>query len=87
MSTDDKTHKPHVDCTAAVDLLGDYVDDALDADTKQDLDGHLSQCAPCLAFLRQYRFAPQAVRDALLQKVPPDLENKLLSFLRTKLKR
>jgi Putative zinc-finger len=87
MSTDEPTKKAHVDCTAAVDLLGDYVDDALDPRTKDELDGHLSQCAPCLAFLRQYRFAPQAVRDALLQKVPPDLETKLLSFLRNKLKR
>jgi anti-sigma factor RsiW len=68
-------------------LLGDYVDDHLDETTKSNLDAHLSQCAPCLAFLRQYRFAPVAVRECLLKKVPADLEHKLLSFLRTKLSR
>jgi hypothetical protein len=71
-----------VDCQALVELLGDYVDDQLPADQKAVVDGHMHQCAPCMAFLRQYRFAPEAVRAHLLEKVPIDLEDRLLSFLR-----
>ena len=80
MNNDDDT--THVDCGRLVNLLGDYVDDQLGPDLKTAVDGHMSQCAPCMAFLRQYRFAPQAVRAHLLQKVPVDLENRLLSFLK-----
>lgn len=75
-----------VDCTGLVNLLGDYVDDQLPVDVKAAVEQHMHQCAPCMAFIRQYRFAPQAVREHLLQKVPVDLENRLLSFLRDRTK-
>lgn len=76
-----------VDCNQLVELLGDYVDDQLPPEIRARVDGHMQQCAPCVAFLRQYRFAPEAVRNHLLQKVPVDLENRLLSFLRQKTKK
>lgn len=76
-----------VDCRKMVDLLGDYVDDQLPVEVKSAMDGHISLCAPCLAFLKQYRFAPEQARKALLDKVPSDLENKLLSFLRDRCKK
>jgi anti-sigma factor RsiW len=75
-------HARPVDCAQLVSLLGDYVDDHLPADQKAAVDGHIHQCGPCMAFLRQYRFAPQAVRAHLLEKVPVDLETRLLTFLR-----
>jgi anti-sigma factor RsiW len=71
-----------VDCDGVVELLGEYVDDQLPADVRAAVEQHMHHCAPCMAFIRQYRFAPQAVREHLLQKVPVDLENRLLSFLR-----
>ena len=76
-----------VDCCHLVSLLGDYVDGHLQQETAAAVDGHIGQCAPCLAFLRQYRFAPEAVRRHLLECVPVDLENRLLSFLRARTKR
>lgn len=75
-----------VDCQKLVELLGDYADEQLPAEQKAAVDSHLGQCAPCMAFLRQYRFAPTAVREHLLKAVPVDLENRLLSFLRDKTK-
>lgn len=74
----------HIDCKQMVDLLGDYVDGQLPAEVRAKVDDHMHQCAPCVAFLRQYRFAPEAVRTHLLKQVPVDLENRLLSFLRDK---
>ncbi len=83
MSHDDN----HVDCRRLVDLLGDYVDDQLTPEQKQAVEAHVGECAPCVAFLRQYRFAPAAVREHLMQRVPVDLESRLLGFLRGRLGR
>jgi anti-sigma factor RsiW len=77
----------HVDCRRLVDLLGDYVDDQLTPEQKQAVEAHVGECAPCVAFLRQYRFAPAAVREHLMQRVPVDLESRLLGFLRGRLGR
>lgn len=79
--TDD--HDP-VDCRKLETLIGDYVDDQLPGAVKGAVDQHMSQCAPCMAFLRQYRFAPEAARKMLLQAVPKELEDRVLSFLRAK---
>ena len=73
-----------MDCNRLVSLLGEYVDDALPAADKSAVDGHMNQCAPCVAFLRQYRFAQEAARRVLLEKVPVDLETRLLSFLKSR---
>ncbi|HEY1101051.1 MAG TPA: anti-sigma factor [Myxococcota bacterium] len=81
------SHAPNVDCSGLVELLGEYVDDQLPDEVKAAVESHMHMCAPCMAFIRQYRFAPQAVREHLLQKVPVDLENRLLSFLRDRTKR
>ena len=76
-----------VDCGRVSELLGDYVDEQLPAHTKDAVDDHMSQCAPCMAFLKQYRFAPEAARKMLLRAVPVELERRLLSFLRGKCKK
>jgi hypothetical protein len=86
MSSDDDK-KVHVDCRKLVTLLGEYVDDQLPSEVKSAVDGHMHQCAPCMAFLKQYRFAPNAARSALLHEVPKDLETRLLSFLKDKCKK
>ncbi|MBI1948615.1 MAG: zf-HC2 domain-containing protein [Deltaproteobacteria bacterium] len=78
---DDKKEPRHVDCRKLVGLLGEYVDEQLPDEVRLAFDDHISQCAPCVAFLRQYRFAPAQARATLLQKVPADLESRLLSFL------
>ncbi|HEY4221448.1 MAG TPA: zf-HC2 domain-containing protein, partial [Myxococcota bacterium] len=77
----------HVDCRKMATLLGDYVDEDLAPELKTAVDAHMSQCAPCMAFLKQYRFAPEAARKMLLKAVPAELEERVLSFLRGKCKR
>ena len=81
---DDKKEGRAVDCRKLVSLLGDYVDEQLPSELKAAIDYHIAQCAPCVAFIRQYRFAPQQARATLLKKVPEDLEVRLLTFLREK---
>ena len=71
-----------VDCRKLAELLGEYVDDQLPTDMKSAVDTHMSMCAPCMAFLKQYRFAPEAARQMLLRAVPVELEERVLDFLR-----
>jgi hypothetical protein len=73
-----------VDCRRLETLIGDYVDDRLPGHVKGAVDEHMGQCAPCMAFLKQYRFAPEAARRMLLRAVPKELEERVLSFLRQK---
>jgi anti-sigma factor RsiW len=87
VSHDDHHDHSAVDCRSLVDLLGEYVDDQLPAEQKQAVERHVGQCAPCVAFLRQYRFAAAATRDVMLAKVPSELEDRLLSFLRDRTRR
>ncbi len=87
MSHDDHHDHGTIDCRRLVDLLGEYVDDQLTVEDRRAVERHVGQCAPCVAFLRQYRFAAAATRDHLLAKVPLELENRLLSFLRDRTQR
>lgn len=77
------SHGP-VDCRSLARMLGDYVDDQLPETVKQEMDKHMSMCAPCLAFLKQYRFAPDTTRKVLMNAVPAELENRVLTFLRSR---
>lgn len=81
---DDPNNPRTVDCRKLVGLLGDYVDEQLPTEVKAAIDDHIAQCAPCVAFIRQYRFAPEAARATLIKKVPEDLEVRLLTFLKDK---
>lgn len=83
---DEKKGDQHVDCRKLVGLLGDYVDEQLPDEIKAAFEEHIAQCAPCIAFVKQYRFAPEQARAVLLRKVPTDLEARLLSFLSAKCK-
>jgi anti-sigma factor RsiW len=79
---DDDERVVELTCKRIVDLLGEYVDGELPVDVKSRMDGHIGNCAPCMAFMRQYRFADEGVRRCLLKRVPEEVENRLLSFLK-----
>jgi len=42
-------------CQDAIALLGDYLEMALGAETIADLERHLGECAPCVAYLNTFR--------------------------------
>jgi anti-sigma factor RsiW len=69
-------------CQDIVGLLADYLDDALDPDTARRLQAHLEGCAPCVAFVNTYRGTIKAARQLKEADIPPELKDRLLSFLR-----
>ena len=76
-----------MDCRELVNLLVDYLDEALDPETLKALDRHLADCGPCLAFLNTYKATRNLVREVAAEEMPEELRAKLASFLRETLRR
>jgi anti-sigma factor (TIGR02949 family) len=73
-----------VQCREIVDLLADYLDGTLPLDTAKALETHLEGCQPCIAFVNTYRGTINAARKIREAEIPPELRDRLLSFLRRK---
>jgi len=71
-------------CQECVDLLTDYLEDALDADVKSRLDEHLSACAPCINFFKTFEKSADMTHLLREQKVdvPQEVQDRLKSFLK-----
>jgi anti-sigma factor RsiW len=73
-----------VACASGVSLLMDYLEDALPADVRKELEAHVAGCARCTAFVASYRETPRILRDASAVTMPAGLEASLLRFLRSR---
>jgi anti-sigma factor RsiW len=73
-----------VACVSGVELLMDYLEDALPPDVRRDLETHVAGCPRCTAFLASYRETPRILREASPVTMPADLEASLLEFLRSR---
>ena len=69
-------------CASGVDLLMDYLEDALPKDLRDRIESHVAACERCTAFVASYREAPRVVREAASFGMPPELEESLMVFLR-----
>ena len=69
-------------CRDIVSLLADYLDGSLDSVTTRRLQAHLEGCAPCIAFVNTYKGTVKAARQLKEGDIPPELKDRLLSFLR-----
>jgi anti-sigma factor RsiW len=64
-------------CQQVVELVTDYLDDALEPDVRTRFDEHLRDCEDCAAYLEQLRttirvtgrLAPGAVPDATMSRL------------------
>jgi anti-sigma factor RsiW len=69
-------------CKEIVEFLGDYLEGDLDPNTSKALEKHLEGCPPCIAFLNTYRGTVDAARRIQEVSIPPELHDRLLSFLK-----
>ncbi len=74
-------------CQQVTALLVEYVNDALAPETKRAFQEHLRDCADCLAYLRTYRATIRALGTVRYEDMPAALQDRLLSFLHTRLTR
>lgn len=70
-----------MNCRDGAALLMDYLEDALPADARAAIDGHIAGCPRCVAFVRAYRETPRILRDATAMEIPEGMAESLMRFL------
>ncbi len=63
------------------DLLSQYVDGELDAESAQRLELHMQICPPCAAFLRTFMASKRCARAVLVEQMDEKCEASLWAFL------
>jgi anti-sigma factor RsiW len=71
----------HPECRDGVDLLMDYLEDALSGAEREAIEAHIAGCARCVAFVESYRQTPRILRAATAVALPADLAASLRRFL------
>ena len=74
-------------CQQVIALLVEYITDALAPETLRAFQEHLRACENCLAYLNTYRATIRATRTLRYDDMPAALQDRLLSFLRTRVTR
>jgi anti-sigma factor RsiW len=70
-----------VSCASGVELLMDYLEGVLPAETKAALEAHVAGCSRCAAYVESYRATPRILRAATAAALPPELGESLMAFL------
>jgi hypothetical protein len=74
-------------CQQVTALLVEYVNDTLTPEVVRAFQEHLRDCTDCLACLRTYHATIRALGTVRYETLPAALQDRLLSFLHTQLKR
>ena len=69
-------------CRELVELVTEYLDDALDPSERARVDAHLTDCDGCTTYLDQVRATVAATRGLPAEPVPPALLARLLDAFR-----
>jgi anti-sigma factor RsiW len=72
-------------CRDAIDLLIDYLDQALTPEVAAALERHLAGCEPCRAYLATYRRARALGAQAARVEMPGEMKARLREFLLARL--
>jgi anti-sigma factor RsiW len=68
-------------CRDAIAVLGDYLESALGEDTLAELEAHLRDCPPCLAYLNTYRRTRDVAGAEGRVEMPAEMKERLRQFL------
>ncbi len=71
-------------CASGVELLMDYLEGVLPAETTAALEAHVAGCPRCTAYVESYRETPRILRAATAAPLPAGLEESLRAFLRAR---
>jgi anti-sigma factor RsiW len=73
---------PRLTCREIVELLSDYLEDALPARERARVDAHLQTCPECTAYLTQLRATIGALGRLREDDVPPPIRERLVAAFR-----
>jgi anti-sigma factor RsiW len=71
-----------ITCRRAVALITDYLEDALPARQRADLDHHLSVCPHCAEYLAQLKATIAATGRVDSDQLSPDMKQTLIQLYR-----
>jgi anti-sigma factor RsiW len=71
-----------ITCRRAVELITDYLDDALPARQRADLEQHLSVCSHCTEYLAQLKATIAATGRVDSDQLSPDVKQTLIQLYR-----
>jgi predicted anti-sigma-YlaC factor YlaD len=74
--------EPEMTCHELVELVTEYLEDAMAASDRQRLEQHLSGCGPCRRYLDQMRRTIQAVGQLHEEAIAPAARDDLLTVFR-----
>lgn len=70
-----------ISCSEAVDRLWHYLEQELTQDRRAEIEHHLAFCRRCCGELEFARELRRFLKDAARPQLPPDVEDRLNSFL------
>jgi hypothetical protein len=67
-------------------MLADYCNGSMDPRLREELDGHLSRCEPCMAFTKTFRATCEGtrkLRETIEYAIPVEVRERLEAFVRS----
>jgi anti-sigma factor RsiW len=71
-------------CRDVVEVVNDYLEDAMSPQERAAFEQHLHACPWCLTYLNQIRATASFVRRVTVAELPPDVESSLRALFRAK---
>jgi anti-sigma factor (TIGR02949 family) len=68
-------------CRDAIDVIAEFLDQTLTAETGRELEAHLGDCDACQAYLNTYRSTRALIGEAGRVEMPVELRARLRRFL------
>ena len=68
-------------CRELIALLADYLEASLAPEVVGQLDLHLRDCPPCVAYLNTYRRTRDVAAEANRVEMPDEMKRRLRAFL------
>ncbi|HEY2966200.1 MAG TPA: anti-sigma factor [Actinomycetota bacterium] len=73
---------PALTCREVIDLLTDYVEDALPAEERRRVEAHLAICDGCTTYLEQVRETIRLTGMLTQEQIPDEEKQRLLAAFR-----
>jgi len=73
---------PEMPCRELVEVITDYLEDALPADDRARFEAHLHECGPCRDYVEQFREVIAASGRLAPEDVPPETRDELARAFR-----
>lgn len=74
-------------CRQVVELIIGYLEGTLDPDERRAFEAHIADCQNCWRFLQTYRKTVALGQQLRKEAIPPDVRERLETFLRHRLPR